>query len=109
MENKEEKRNIDFTAAYNRAVSKYGEDAAREIFYGTKKLTNEKAISLIRNAVNDKYSQSGYGKVLNGWLDSAYELMKAEFPDEHSEAFRQLMGGHDFNRDLNDIIKSLFI
>lgn len=73
---------VDFTAAYNRAVAKYGEKEAKEIFYGKEETTDEKAFRLIGNAVSrvaklDKLD-SGTELLMKNWLFRAKQNMEKE-------------------------------
>lgn len=73
---------VDFTAAYNRAVAKYGENEAKEIFYGKEETADEKAFRLIGNAVSrvaklDKLD-SGTELLMKHWLARAKQSMEKE-------------------------------
>lgn len=108
MENKKE-NNIDVTAAYNRAVKMFGENIAKEIFYGTKEYTNEKIIQSIRWAVNHTYNNEDMKKSINKWLDRAYSLVIENEPtQDKTKAFNQLMGNRDWTLELDDIVKNIF-
>lgn len=73
---------VDFTAAYNRAVAKYGEKEAKEIFYGKEETANERAFRLIGNAITrvaklDKLD-NGTELFMKSWLTQAKQIMEKE-------------------------------